>query len=505
MIPPDLPEGPKLQVLEAILDSTAAIVYLMDSESRFLYINRRWQKVFGLTHERLVGRPVDEFFPKSTAEQFRKNNREVLASGKALELEEVVPQEDGLHTYLTVKVPIVDPSGRPYAVCGISTDITGRKRTEQALKDANRKKDEFLAILAHELRNPLAPLRNGLDLLHAMGGDEATRERTLAMMGRQVSQMVRLIDDLLDVSRITSGRLELRKEWIDLTRVVETALETSRPLIEASDHRLTVELPPATVLVHADRTRLAQVIANLLTNAAKYTDPGGALRLGVTPQDGEVVVTVQDSGVGIPKEMLGPVFEMFTQVNRALERSQGGLGIGLTLAKRLIEMHGGRIEAESEGEGMGSTFTLRLPAAPAVAPSERVLETIPRETVPNRRILVADDNEDSAASLALLLRLRGHEVRTAGDGMEAVALAESFRPDLLILDIGMPRLNGYDAARRIRQQPWSRGAVLIALTGWGQEEDRLQAKESGFDYHLVKPMDLSFLEQLMVVSRTAEP
>ncbi len=372
-------------------------------------------------------------------------------------------------------------------------------RLYQELRETDRRKDEFLATLAHELRNPLAPIRNALQILKLAGANPAAAADSRAMIERQVGQMVRLIDDLMDLSRINQGKIQLKKERIDLATVLTSAVETSRPLIEAAGHRLTVTLPPEPIIVFADLTRLAQVFLNLLNNAAKYTERGGDIRL-TADRDGEgVAVTVKDSGVGIPAEMLPRIFEMFTQVERSLEKSQGGLGIGLTLVRRLTDMHGGTVEARSDGPGKGSEFTVRLPvssdARSASATSGFAGES-PGARRP-RRILAVDDNRDSADSLAAMLRLLGNDVRTAYDGMEAVSAAAAFRPELVLLDIGLPRLNGYDAARRMREQSGGERIVLVALTGWGQESDRERSKAAGFDHHLVKPVDPAALEKVL--------
>ncbi len=316
------------------------------------------------------------------------------------------------------------------------------------------------------------------------------------MMERQMRHMVRLVDDLLDVSRITRGKMELRKQRVDLAAVVGTAVETSRPLVEAAGHHLTVTLPPQPVFVDGDPVRLAQVFANLLNNAAKYTDRGGKIWLSAERQGSDAVVSVRDTGLGIPREMLGKVFELFTQVDRTLEKSQGGLGIGLTLVRRLAEMHGGSVEARSEGYGKGSEFAVRLPAL-LVAPSRAEGAAEERAPSSRRRILVVDDNRDSAISLGMMLELMGNEVRTAHDGLEAVRAAEVFRPGVVLLDIGLPKLNGYEAARRIRDEAWGRDMVLIAVTGWGQEEDKRRSKEAGFNFHMVKPVEPADLEKLL--------
>jgi PAS domain S-box-containing protein len=384
-------------------------------------------------------------------------------------------------------------------ICQYAAAAYERLRLIRQLQQADRRKDEFLATLAHELRNPLAPLRNGLRVMKLARGDTETVEQSREMMDRQIVHMVRIVDDLLDLSRISRGKVELRKERVELAKIVEQAVETSRPLMDQAGHELTVILPPAPIFVDGDATRLSQVFANLLNNAAKYTERGGRVTLSVERRGGEVVVTVADTGVGIPAHMLPRVFDMFTQVDRSLEKSQGGLGIGLSLVKGLVELHGGRVSARSAGHGKGSAFTVRLPEAPN--------PNLPRDSVPTsrdgqpaaprRRVLVVDDNRDAAISLAQLLRILGNETRVAHDGLAALDVAAAFAPHLVLLDIGMPRLNGYDTARRIREQPWGLDMRLVALTGWGQEGDKRKSQEAGFNFHMVKPIDPTELEELL--------
>lgn len=386
----------------------------------------------------------------------------------------------------------------PVRVVVAHEDVTKRKVAEDRLRDADRRKDEFLATLAHELRNPLAPIRNGLEILRLEGsGGEMVREAR-SMMERQLTHMVRLVDDLLDVSRITRNKLELRKERVALATVIHTAVETSRPLIEQSGHTFSVTLTPTPVYLDADPVRLAQVFSNLLTNAAKYTEPGGMITLTAEEIGNEAVVRVKDNGLGVPVEALPRIFEMFSQVDRNMERAQGGLGIGLTLVRRLTEMHGGTVQVASEGPRRGSEFTVRIPVL------KQVQEASAAQTAglaagkgKRQRILVVDDNRDAASSLGMMLRLMGNEVRIAADGLAAIEVAESYRPEVILLDIGLPKLNGRDACRRIREQPWSEGMVIVALTGWGQEEDRRRSQEAGFDHHLVKPVDVDKLATLL--------
>jgi signal transduction histidine kinase len=391
----------------------------------------------------------------------------------------------------------------------LEADLAERRRLEAALKDADRRKDEFLAILSHELRNPLAPIRSAVEILGRRTVDDPQARWCHDVIERQVEHLTRLVDDLLDVSRITRGKIKIDKEPIEIGAIVARAIETNRPLIDARQQELSIEMPARVLEVEGDLTRLAQVVGNLLNNAAKYTPERGRIRLQVETQksdaDGapEATIRVQDTGMGIPHELLPNVFDLFTQMGHTLDRSEGGLGIGLALVRLLVEMHGGVVEAHSDGVGRGSEFVLRLPllrqrslGVPAAAGggADTNLATY-------RRILVVDDNFDAAETLAESLRLCGGEVETAHDGVEAVAAAERFRPDLVLLDIGMPRMNGYEAARRIRAQPWGKAMVLVAQTGWGQDEDRRRSREAGFDGHLTKPVEHAKLMGLL--SRTA--
>ena len=371
---------------------------------------------------------------------------------------------------------------------------TGRRA--EALREADRRKDEFLATLAHELRNPLAPLRNALEILHMSEANPAMTKKARDMMERQLTQMVRLVDDLLDVSRITTGKLGIRKSVLDLQTVVRDAVETVRPFLESRRHELDVRVPSEAVSVEGDATRLAQVFGNLLNNAAKYTEPGGHIALTLEREGEEAVVRVRDSGIGLEPQSLSAIFDMFVQVDRSLERSQAGLGVGLTLAKRLVFLHGGSLTARSEGKGKGSEFEVRLPLAGATLADGTPAQAA-RSGAPSRRILLADDNVDFASSLAAMLSARGHEVRIAHDGAEALATAARFNPDFAFLDLGMPKVHGYEVARRLRELPGSSECVLVAVTGWGQEDDRQRAREAGFDRHIVKPVDPSDIETIL--------
>jgi two-component system CheB/CheR fusion protein len=396
--------------------------------------------------------------------------------------------------------PDRDAAGNVRGVVLALSDISDRVAAEHALRDADRRKDEFLAMLAHELRNPLAPILNATHLLRLERANPSQIGRARDIIDRQVRHMARLVDDLLDVSRITLGRINLRPEEVTLETVIANAVEASRPLIDASRHELSIELPQECIHLTADATRLSQVFLNLLNNAAKYTPPGGKLRISARREGDEVAVSVRDTGVGIPPQMLPRIFDLFTQVDRSPERTQGGLGLGLTLASRLVTMHGGHIEARSEGLGKGSEFIVHLPAPRA--PAEETQTTSPPtadafEGRSKRRVLVVDDNVDAAASLNMLLQASGHETRMVHDGLDAVKAADEFRPDVVLLDIGLPRLNGYEAARRIREGQGDRHPIVVALTGWGQDEDKQRAREAGFDMHLTKPVDPMLVMQLV--------
>jgi signal transduction histidine kinase len=371
----------------------------------------------------------------------------------------------------------------------------------EAAKDADRRKDEFLATLAHELRNPLAPIGNALEIMKHPREDRAVLEQARDTMERQFGQMVRLVDDLLDVGRITRDKLELRRQRVELTTVIHQAVETCRSLATGLRHELRTSLPKEPIWVHADPVRLAQVFSNLLNNACKFTESGGTISIVAQRQDDEASVTVSDTGIGIDSKNIENIFEMFEQVDKTLERKSGGLGIGLTLVKRLVELHGGRISARSEGPGRGSQFEVRLPVA---AESKRIAPASPkaaaRSTTP-RRVLVTDDNKDSARTLAMLLQLSGHEVETAFNGVQAIERAESWQPDVILLDLGMPGMNGYDVCRSIRQKPWGKSIRIVALTGWGQEQDRNNSREAGFDEHVVKPVDVANLGSILAAKK----
>jgi signal transduction histidine kinase/CheY-like chemotaxis protein len=368
----------------------------------------------------------------------------------------------------------------------------------ESLRDADRRKNKFLATLAHELRNPLAPVRNAVALLKSRTQPDPLVDRVSEVIERQVALMSRLMDDLLDIGRITNDRLELRRERVDLVSIVRNAVEMCQPLIQRSNHEVSVMAPQPSIVVDADPARLGQLFSNLVNNACRYMAPKGQLWVTIERAGSEAIVTITDTGMGIPPEQLSSIFEMFSQVDRA-NRIHGGLGIGLHLVKRLVEMHGGHVSAHSEGPGMGSRFTVRLPALPESVTIEPAPKPLPAPSEPrvSRRVLVVDDNTDNAELLKLLLEEEGHETFMAHDGVEGLAAAERLRPDVVLMDLGLPRIDGFDVCRRIREQPWGKHMLMIAITGWGQDVDRRKSQEAGFDHHLVKPVDASDISALM--------
>jgi len=490
------------QQFETLVHAAPLGIYLVDAGFRILQVNPVAAPHFAAVAGGAIGRDLAEvmraIWEPADAEAFIAIFRHGLQTGASYVNPEYAARRLGRSApdhYEWRLDRITLPDGGHGLVCYFR-DISAQVQARTALQEADRRKDEFLATLAHELRNPLAPLRNGLQVLKLARPGDAAADDARAMMERQLGHMVRLIDDLMDVSRISRGKVELRRERVELAKLVQQAVETSRPLLEADGHELVVRIPDEPIYVDADVTRMAQVFANLLNNAAKYTEPGGRVTLSVAREDGAAVVAVRDTGVGIPARMLPRVFDLFTQVDRSLEKRQGGLGIGLSLVKRLVELHGGTVEALSDGPGHGSEFRVRLPLVLALAATPEAASHAPAAAPGRRRVLVVDDNRDAALSLAMLLRLLGNETRAAHDGIEALDIAASFRPDVVILDIGMPRLNGYETCRRLRERPGGRSVVLVALTGWGADEDRERSRDAGFDAHLVKPVDPEALEEL---------
>jgi PAS domain S-box-containing protein len=485
------------RLYETILSNTPDLAYVFDLDHRFVYANDVLLQMWGRTWDEAIGKTCLELgYEPWHAEMHNQEIDQIKATRRPIRGEVPFHGSFGPRIYEYIFVPVLGPNGEVEAVAGTTRDVTERKDAEEALRDADRKKDDFLALLAHELRNPLAPIRNGLQIMRLAGDDLNVVANARSIMERQLAHMVRLIDDLLDVSRITRNKMELRRSRVPLSEIIENAVEAAGPVIHEQDQQLTVTLPSEALWMDADLTRLAQVFSNLLTNSAKYTARGGKIWLTAERAGNMAIVSVKDTGIGIPASALPTIFDMFSQVGRSVERSSGGLGIGLALVRGLVEMHGGSVSVTS-GEGIGSTFTVSLPTAAL----EPIMQTNPpSDTKPlrtRRRVLVVDDNEDGAESLAMMLRLLGNEVSTAHDGLEAVAKAAAFRPDLIIMDVGLPRISGLEATQRIRQQPWGRAVKIIALTGWGQDNDRQRSKEAGCDGHLVKPVMLADLEQII--------
>jgi PAS domain S-box-containing protein len=484
------------------------LAWIKDFQGRYVFVNDAAEKAFRRPRAELYGRTDDELFPPETAAQFKANDRQALEAGAGVQVIETLRHDDGiLHHSIVSKFPIPGPGGAAALVGGMAIDITDRLRAEEALREADRRKDEFLAMLAHELRNPLAAIRNALHVMTQPAADAAAVGGGRLMAERQVRHMARLLDDLLDVSRISRGRIELRKEAVDVAAVLRRAVEAVRPLIEQHGHELTVALPPEPMQVQADPARLEQVVTNLLHNAAKYTEPGGRIWLTAHREGGRVVLRVRDTGIGIAPDMLPRIFDLFVRAERPPDLSAGGVGIGLTLVRKLVELHGGAVEAASAGPGLGSEFVVRLPADGGRPPPEEAKpeRRDPTVLLPSRRVLVVDDNHDAADSLALLLRLAGQEVRVAYDGPSALAAAREFAPALVLLDIGMPGMDGYEVARRLRQLPGQERVLLAALTGWGQEEDRRRSLEAGFDRHLVKPLEPEELQEVLAGLQSTAP
>ncbi|HUE70420.1 MAG TPA: ATP-binding protein [Pirellulaceae bacterium] len=481
---------------------------VLDANLRVKTANRSFYDSFQVSKEETENRLVyDLGNGQWDIPGLRKLLEEVLSLNQSVhdfEVEHSFPTLGRKTMFLNAR-PFPPDSKHPELILLAVEDVSALRERAEELAEAHRHKDEFLATLAHELRNPLAPIRNAVQYLGMEGLTDRDVKTGRDVISRQVTVMVRLVDDLLDMSRMSRNALDIRKQPVELASVVENAVESSRPLIQQCGHELTVSLPPDAIHLDADAIRLAQVFLNLLNNAAKYTKQGGHIWLTAIREGSDAVVSVRDNGIGIPRDMLPRIFDMFTQVDRSLERSQAGLGIGLTLVRRLVDLHDGTIEARSNGPDQGSEFVVRLPFI------QQPLEMPPNPEGPRAaalsgsRILVVDDNKDSADSLAMLLRLKGNEIRIANDGLEAIDVAEAFHPQLVLLDIGIPKLNGYDVARRIRQQEWGRDVIIVALTGWGQDEDRRRSQEAGFNFHIVKPVELAALEKLLSGSQAATP
>jgi PAS domain S-box-containing protein len=496
-------------LLAAIVESSEDAIISKTLDGVITSWNAAAQRLFGYTAEEAIGQPVlSLLIPED-----RKNEESVILDrihrGERIEhFETVRKTKDGrfLDISLTIS-PVRGSGGEIVGASKVARDITEQIRVKRELADADRRKTEFLALLAHELRNPLGPIRHAVKILRARTPRPDELEWATNIIDRQTEHMTRLVEDLLDVSRITRGTIELRKERVDIASILKAAVEASSALMGKLHHQLRVTPPAEPLFVEGDPTRLTQVVTNLLDNAAKYTDPGGRIWVSAQREGDEVVLRVKDTGIGIPPELLPAIFDMFTQAAMTLERSQGGLGVGLSLVDRLVRLHGGTVSAASAGSGQGSEFTIRLPFAETSRKTAADFATAAesKNRAPRCRVLVVDDNVDSVDSLAMLLRIMGHEVEIANDGQEALAVALRFRPGVAILDIGLPKMSGYDLAQRMRQEAWGKDIVLVALTGWGQEEHRQRSAESGFNHHLTKPVDLDALEEILAVAATCVP
>jgi PAS domain S-box-containing protein len=502
----DLERFHQRALLAAIVDSSDDAIVSKTLEGRILSWNRGATRIFGYEPHEVIGKPITIIVPP---ELFGEEQQilEKLRNGERIDhFDTVRITKDGRRIAISLTVsPIRAADGTVIGASKVARDVSERKRAEEllrqneeALKLADRRKDEFLALLAHELRNPLAPIRYALAANKKPGRAPEQLKRAEEIIERQVAHMSRLLDDLLDVSRITRGTLELKKAPVELTSVIGAAIETARPVLDTKQHHLALDLPTEPVQLEADAVRLAQVFSNLLINAAKYTDPGGRIRLRAVLEGGTVVVSVSDNGIGISAELLPRVFNMFFQSHQALGRAEGGLGVGLSLVKGLAMLHGGSVEARSEGPGKGSEFTVRFPTG---TPLPECLDAESDTQCPaagvGLKILVVDDNRDAADTCAMLLEASGHHVQTAYTGRQALELARTYRPHALLMDIGLPDIDGYKLAQQIRATPWGRGMVLVAVTGWGQEEDRLRAVEAGFDRHVVKPISAEMVESIL--------
>jgi PAS domain S-box-containing protein len=483
-----------------LADNIPQLAWMARPDGHIFWYNQRWYEYTGMTPDSQEGWGWQSVHDPNVLPQVLERWQRSLATGEPFDMVFPLRGADGAYRpFLTRVSPVQDEQGQVTRWFGTNTDISEQLAAEEALRTADRRKNEFLAMLAHELRNPLAPIRNAAQVLKLAGSTDARQQWAREVIERQIQHLTRLVDDLLDVSRITRGKVAIQREPLELSTILNRALETSRPLIDARRHHLTLSYPAERLWVEGDLTRLVQVVGNLLNNAAKYTDEGGHLWLEATREGGEAEVRVRDNGMGLSADLLPHVFDLFTQAERSLDRSQGGLGIGLTLVRTLVELHGGRVEARSEGPGRGSEFIIRLPVFTPKMPAGADGASNARgvKAIPARRILVVEDNQDSAEMMRLMLELDGHEVRTAYDGRVALEAARAFEPQLVLCDIGLPGMSGYEVAKQLRAQPAFKNTPLVALSGYGQEEDIRRAQEAGFTHHLTKPVEPEVLGALL--------
>jgi PAS domain S-box-containing protein len=511
-VPPGHPSGSEdlrqvdaASFLASIVESSEDAIIGVSLEGIIQSWNNAAERLYRYAASEVVGRPVTMLIPSDRGDEEGQIIARILAGQRISHFDTVRCDRNGRSIPVSLTIsPVRDKTGAIVGTSKIVRDITEAKDAERRiyslmseLREADARKDEFLAILAHELRGPLAPIRHRLEILRLADDNPPLREESLRRVDQQVTQLVRLVDDLLDVSRITRNKLELRRETLDLGGALHQAVEIAKPLAETQGHQVIVSIPMQSMMIEADPVRIAQIFGNLLHNACKYSDPGATIWLSAERQGSDVRIAIRDNGIGIAPEVLPHLFELFTQVSSRPERTQGGLGIGLTLVRRLVAMHGGSIEARSEGLGKGSEFIVHLPLAQS---RTGIAAAAPRNVLqgsPSRRILVVDDNDETAESLVMLLRLLGHETEMANDGQAALAVAERFSPEVMLLDIGLPKVSGYDVCERIRRQPWGRQIVIAAVSGWGQDVDRKKSADAGFDYHLVKPLDFTLLLRVL--------
>lgn len=484
-------------------DGVPAMIWVTDARGAIEFVNREYCTFLGVTQEQVRQGGWQPLVHPDDAESYAGAYFAALANKVPFHARARVRHASGEWRWIESSgAPRLSETGEFLGHVGLSPDITSMVEAEQALQDADRRKNEFLATLSHELRNPLAPIRNAAQILVAPGVTAELLQHASGIIRRQTEHMSRLLDDLLELARITQGKLKLDLRPVSLAEVIDAAIEAARPALESKNHRLSVALPTDATTLRADPVRLSQVFRNLLTNAAKYTDPGGEIELTGRIEGRSLRVAVKDNGIGLSREALAHIFTMFSQVEAARARAEGGMGVGLALAKGLIELQGGTLEARSEGLGRGSEFIVCLPLSAEELGAEPLPEGAkPAASARSRRVLVADDNQDAADSLAAILTLAGHEVRVAHDGLTAVSIAQAFRPEVALLDIGMPGLDGYAVASALRKQSWGRGILIVALTGWGQEEDIRQAQIAGFDTHLTKPVDPDRIKSLVSESQ----
>jgi PAS domain S-box-containing protein len=486
------------KLYRAIGESINYGVWVTDADGRCIYMSDSFLKLIGLTMQQAANDGWGSVLHPDDVEDTMAAWKETARTGSTWYREHRIMGVDGrYHSILAQGVPIRDEAGHVQRWAGINLDISRLKNTERALLEADRRKDEFLATLAHELRNPLAPIRQATIISMSPGASDEQKQWSHEVITRQVRHMSLLLDDLLDISRITRGTLELRTEMADLAEVVEAAIETSRPVIDSKLHSLQLDLPAEPTHFAADPLRLAQVLSNLLTNAAKYTDPRGSIQIRAAADDRNVEISVIDSGVGLTQDALSAVFTMFSQVRSTQDRSEGGLGIGLALSKGVVELHGGTLEAHSAGPGKGSEFIVRLPRRTLAGSLPPPTTATAPAQANKRRVLIADDNRDAADSISMLLQMAGHEVTVAYDGQQALESIETLRPEVALLDIGMPGLDGFEVARRVRLDIRIRNTLLIAVTGWGQASDKARALAAGFDLHFTKPVEPATLIELL--------